>query len=328
MVLPTLHEGGTALAITGCTVQRRLRMLSVRRSDRSSSTAVAKLRSCILSGQDVLFITGAGVSVASGIPPFRDDPSSVWSERTLKYGRKATFQKDPMSWYNDFWLAGVIPWHSFYNAVPNPAHIGIASIATANPRVRVITQNIDMLHSTGVGAIPHQQFVHAHGKAHIYRCEHVDRSGVSSACDAVDVAIDLWDYADEALVRGSAIHPQEPPSRLETVPMCKVCKHGRLRPACTMFDEDYDAETWSTCESWIHNADAIVFVGSSNSVGLTARALASGASRGATLYNFNLTRSSLVHSTATIYHVIGPAQNTIPLLSKAVAQADAEAFPG
>jgi len=43
-----------------------------------------------------LFVTGAGISLASGIPTFRgEDPDAVWSKDVLEKGTYAFFHQHP-----------------------------------------------------------------------------------------------------------------------------------------------------------------------------------------------------------------------------------------
>eukprot|EP00978_Attheya_sp_CCMP212_P020508 scaffold58793_cov35-Attheya_sp.AAC.2 len=52
----------------------------------------------------ILVITGAGLSVPSGIRPFRGTGDAVWSQVIYTMATRAAFRADPLSWYNDFWL--------------------------------------------------------------------------------------------------------------------------------------------------------------------------------------------------------------------------------
>jgi NAD-dependent deacetylase len=294
-------------------------MASVRRSTRSASYALSTLAEIVRTGSSVVFITGAGISVASGITPFRSSPSAVWSSRTVEFGTKSSFSRDPLRWYNDFWLAGVIPWDAFYSAQPNAAHVALADIARRFPSVRCVTQNIDKLHSISPGTIPRPQFISAHGTADLYRCELEDRAGTSSLCASRDVPVNLWSFASpEHQMRTGSRPPL--PRKLARLPICTACNRGRLRPACLMFDEDYDPEMWAVYEQWLDTCSAIVFIGSSNAVGLTAYAMSKAVLNGTPIFNFNLTRSSSFPKDAVaVYHVIGPAAKTVPELRDLIA---------
>lgn len=86
--------------------------------------------------------TGAGISVESGIPPFRGE-GGLWSKYDPKTFEIQYFKNYPrQSW-------GVIR-QIFYellgNVRPNPAHWALAELEANNLLKSVITQNIDSLH--------------------------------------------------------------------------------------------------------------------------------------------------------------------------------------
>ena len=94
----------------------------------------------------VLFITGAGLSKSSGIPTYRSNSSSstatttsataqennsmnnaTWSRFVYKWGTRQQFLKDPLIWYNTFWLQTHHK-KEYLEAQPNKGHINIANI--------------------------------------------------------------------------------------------------------------------------------------------------------------------------------------------------------
>ncbi|WP_371804739.1 Sir2 family NAD-dependent protein deacetylase [Candidatus Lokiarchaeum ossiferum] len=86
--------------------------------------------------------TGAGISVESGIPPFRG-PTGLWSKYSPTILDLYHFKDFPEeSWptikeiFYDYWET----------AKPNPAHYGLAELETKGIIKEIITQNIDNLH--------------------------------------------------------------------------------------------------------------------------------------------------------------------------------------
>ena len=57
----------------------------------------------IADGRNVLFITGAGLSVSAGIPAFRSGAGAVWEENVVQYGTRKSLRRDPVEWHNAFW---------------------------------------------------------------------------------------------------------------------------------------------------------------------------------------------------------------------------------
>ena len=76
----------------------------------------------------LLVVTGAGVSLASGIPTFRGtDPGAVWANDVQEKGTIAYFNRDPVKswqWYMSRFLKHL-------DAKPNAAHIALAALEKA-----------------------------------------------------------------------------------------------------------------------------------------------------------------------------------------------------
>src|SRR5258707_15495786 len=90
----------------------------------------------------VLVVTGAGISLASGIPTFRgSDPDAVWARDVTELGTNRYFLEDPAgswSWYlKRFGRLGQF--------VPNAAHHALAALerrqVAHGGELLVITQN-------------------------------------------------------------------------------------------------------------------------------------------------------------------------------------------
>ena len=68
-------------------------------------TNTKDLHQALVKADNIFVITGAGVSVASGIHPFRGtDPDAVWNRDVLEKGTYAYFKEDTLGswlWYLD-----------------------------------------------------------------------------------------------------------------------------------------------------------------------------------------------------------------------------------
>ncbi len=89
-----------------------------------------------------LVLTGAGISVESGLPPFRG-PGGIWTRYDPEeYGHIDTFRQDPeKAWV----LLGELISASL-NARPNEAHYALARLQEKGIAGTIITQNVDGLH--------------------------------------------------------------------------------------------------------------------------------------------------------------------------------------
>ena len=62
---------------------------------------IAALRSA--AGENLVVITGAGISLASGLPTFRgSDPEAIWSRDVTEIATVAFFRRDPVVWWRWF----------------------------------------------------------------------------------------------------------------------------------------------------------------------------------------------------------------------------------
>jgi NAD-dependent deacetylase len=108
-----------------------------------SAGPVARLAALVREARSVVALTGAGVSVPSGIPDFRSPGTGLWEN------------VDPMEVAHiDAWRADPARFWSFYGArfaaledkQPNGAHRALVELERRGHLDAVITQNIDMLH--------------------------------------------------------------------------------------------------------------------------------------------------------------------------------------
>lgn len=96
----------------------------------------------ILESKYTVLFTGAGVSVESGIPPFRGE-NGLWEKHDPTFLMTSYFMKHPKkSWE----LINKIFYDFFGRAKPNDAHYIIAELEKKGLIDTIITQNIDNLH--------------------------------------------------------------------------------------------------------------------------------------------------------------------------------------
>ena len=115
---------------------------SRRRSSRISS--IETLAKSIVENERVVFITGAGLSVASGVRPFRGN-SGVWTQFIWTTATRDSLRKDPLKWYNEFWLSCMADTTS-KDVRPNQGHGALSELLALYPNMKCITQNVDGLH--------------------------------------------------------------------------------------------------------------------------------------------------------------------------------------
>lgn len=94
----------------------------------------------LLSGKQVLVITGAGISTDSGIPDYRG------AGRVARH--PLTFDDFMGSKQNQarYWARSYVGWSRVEQAQPNPGHLALARAEAAGRLLSIITQNVDGLH--------------------------------------------------------------------------------------------------------------------------------------------------------------------------------------
>lgn len=193
---------------------------------------------------NTVVVTGAGVSVESGIQPFRGK-DGIWEENSMQMATFRKFKSDPadfLGWYYK-------RFKSCLQAKPNVAHSILSSLG-----IKVITQNIDGLHR----AASHSpdSLIEIHG------CLNEKRKLSSQSRSEIISA--NWSEVDESNIEKSLL-------KLFNISSGgMVVKSNSYRPHVLLFDEYYsDLYEIGKAMSWVSDADTIIFMGTSNSVGIT-----------------------------------------------------------
>ncbi|EGC40402.1 hypothetical protein DICPUDRAFT_85737 [Dictyostelium purpureum] len=254
----------------------------------------------MLSGKKVLFITGAGLSISSGISPYRNSKNAIWGSFITTWGTRKKFIEDPQSFYNVFWLR-THEKQEYLDALPNPGHLSITNfveLCNAN----VITQNVDELHLKA--KVPESKLIEIHGRISMYKC-------ITKNCtyeyDETITSIDINDYAIKGSMKGGDLEINPPP--------CPSCSNPIL-PQSLLFDEDYNSHSfyrYHEAMDWIEEADIVVFIGTSFSVGITEEVVYQAQTNNKKMYNFNVFKETKVKNMRPI---IGPSEITLPLLER------------
>ncbi len=108
-----------------------------------SHTLIKKVAQKLSSARNAVALTGAGISVESGIPPFRGK-GGVWERfDPMEYASIDAFKKNPAK----VWQVLLKDLNQLIgNAKPNDAHKGLAILEKMGILKTVITQNVDGLH--------------------------------------------------------------------------------------------------------------------------------------------------------------------------------------
>ena len=211
--------------------------------------------------KNVVVLTGAGISVDSGIPTYRDD-NGYWTKGSENYrpqeiATRAFFDKNPTEqWKRNFRIAQL-----FQKSKPNEGHRKLKDLedfCIANKKsFQLITQNIDALHLK----VRHTNEVFCiHGDMSYARCPNIGYN----CCDLANVKVAFPKIPKEL----------EEGSDKDILPKCKECG-SILRPHVLWFDENYSESLYkltSTLEA-VGKADILIVIGTTYQTGLPRRIL-------------------------------------------------------
>lgn len=216
----------------------------------------------------VVWLTGAGLSAAAGISPFRATNDAVWERFATEWGTVKKLRENPQLWKAEFWHK-ILP-ANMSEIAPTNGHRAIDFFVKSYQHT-VITQNIDTLH---------------------------EKAGTSG-----DALIEVHGRYDKfvCLARNCTNDVQSHDGQ------CWACK-GILRPLVLLFDESYNshpAYKYDLAEDRLRDADIIVFVGTSLSVGITTMAQFYGSRSGRRMINLNLSAEP------GFENLVGPCEDTL-----------------
>jgi NAD-dependent deacetylase len=190
---------------------------------------VTRLADLIRDADSVVALTGAGISVPSGIPDFRTPGKGLWEKvDPMEVAHIDAFRRDPRR----FWSFYRPRFADLDSKLPNGAHAALAELECRGVIDGVITQNIDRLHS----------------KAGSDRVIEVHGSIATSSCTAC-----------------RASYPLETVGELfgaDGVATCACCM-GSVKPDVVLFGELLPEAAMAEAHDLCAGADLLLCVGSS-----------------------------------------------------------------
>ncbi|MBV8432491.1 MAG: NAD-dependent protein deacylase [Solirubrobacterales bacterium] len=199
-------------------------------SETGTVDAAARLAALIRGAESVVALTGAGISVPSGIPDFRSPGTGLWTKvNPMEVAHIDVFQREP----ERFWSFYGQRFDALDDKRPNRAHEVLAELEQAGLLEAVITQNIDRLH----GRAGSREVIEVHG------------SIASSSCLGCGAGFPL----QEVRIRAARAP--------EGVPRCDC---GRpLKPDVVLFGELLPVAALERAERLAAGAEVLLCIGSS-----------------------------------------------------------------
>ena len=194
-----------------------------------TATKAEALAELIRGSRRTVALTGAGVSVPSGIPDFRTPETGLWANvDPMEVAHIDVFERDP----GRFWSYYRPRFHSLGDKRPNGAHEALAELERRGLIEGVITQNIDRLHR----AAGSRTVVEMHGSIETSACR---GCGASYGLDEVDALFDG-----------------------EGIAVCPSCG-GAVKPDVVLFGEMLPEAAMRQAQELAARAELMLCVGSS-----------------------------------------------------------------
>jgi NAD-dependent deacetylase len=233
----------------------------------------------IRSSPYTIAFTGAGISVESGIPPFRGG-DGLWSKYDPEILDLQYFYKHPeKSWP----VIKEIFYDFFGNAHPNIAHLSLAKLEAIGKLQGIITQNIDNLHQEAGSKLVHE----FHGT-----CGRI----VCTKCQTM--------------------YPSKNISLAVMPPACPSCG-GLLKPDFVFFGENIPTKTYHASFEAAERAKVVLVIGTTGEVMPAGSIPIIAKQKGACIIEIN-TETSAFTTRYTDYFLQGKATQSMQLLMELI----------
>jgi NAD-dependent deacetylase len=208
--------------------------------------------------KSMIAFTGAGISVESGIPPFRG-PQGLWSKYDPKCLDLDYFHLNP----KDSWIAIKSIFYDFFGSAKyNLAHKVLANLEEKGILKAIVTQNIDNLHQQAGSKVVYE----FHGNSQKLICL---QCGTTYAPSQVDLN--------------------------HLPPVCKVDKRV-LKPDFVFFGEGIPENAYRKSLQVAQKADVVLIIGTTGEVMPAAMIPGEAKRNGAVIIEINTEESNYTHS--------------------------------
>lgn len=240
-----------------------------------SEQDIIKAAGWIVNAKHPVAFTGAGISVESGIPPFRGE-GGIWSKNDPSILDIDYFCKHP----SESWKAiAEIFYHYIMDASPNAAHNLLARMEMEGLLKSVITQNIDNMHQEAGS----REVIEYHGNSKWLIC-----SQCGGRYEVSDIELD---------------------------PLPPRCSNDQevLKPDFVFFGEGIPPEAASKSVEEVSRADLLLIIGTTGEVMPAGMLPSIARSHGARIIEINPSNSAFTESMTDLF-LQGPAAEVSKLM--------------
>ena len=228
----------------------------------------------------IVILTGAGISVASGLRPYRGI-GGIWEDAEVeRFGHVSVLEREPHAVWQ---LFGGLR-ETLKTAQPNAAHIALSRFENdlrVGQEFLLVTQNVDGLHQKAGS----KNILELHGTIHRTKCS-------SSNCQSQA-------FTDSH-------------SHLEQLPLCTNCG-AAMRPDIVLFGEQLPFEVMHQTKKALRDVDLFIAIGTSGTVSPASGFVRSAEYAGARTILVNV-EPMKHHNKAFQEEILGKAEEILPQL--------------
>ena len=255
----------------------------------------------------VTVLSGAGISLASGIPTYRDALGQWLGAEPITH---QAFMRDAIA-RRRYWARSAHGYPIMSKASPTEAHVALASLEQMGLLRECITQNVDVLHE----AAGHHSVLHLHGTIEAVLCtacgHRYERQEIQKAIETLN-GINETQTIDAPRPDGDIPVSAEWIEEFQ-VPDCDRCG-GFLKPDVVFFGGNLAPQIKEAALMAVDESSALVVVGSSVQVFSGYRLCRRAAERGIPILLINPGQGR-ADEIAT-HRMIYPAEIALPIVAR------------
>lgn len=255
----------------------------------------------------ITVLSGAGISLASGIPTYRDALGQWLGAEPITH---QAFMRDAIA-RRRYWARSAHGYPLMSKASPTEAHVALASFERMGLLRECITQNVDVLHE----AAGHHSVLHLHGTIEAVLCtacgHRYERQEIQKAIETLN-GIHETQTIDGPRPDGDIPVSDEWIEQFQ-VPDCDRCG-GFLKPDVVFFGGNLAPEIKEAALVAVDESSALVVVGSSVQVFSGYRLCRRAAERGIPILLINPGQGR-ADEIAT-HRMIYPAEIALPIVAR------------
>ncbi|CAE6517544.1 unnamed protein product [Rhizoctonia solani] len=234
-----------------------------------------------LNDGNTLVVTGAGVSVESGIRAYRGKTGRYMNPnyKPILYHELVDPTPRGHSFRQRYWSRSYLGYPPVRDAQPNPTHFALAALQWSNFVPRLITQNVDGLHQK---AIPKEaplsgpgHILELHGTLHTVHCRRNHKVNREEFQEQLSRLNPAWKNFMDEMARTGNEPRTNPDGDVDiggkdfsnfVLPVCKAClaegvRDDVMKPAVVFFGESIPQDVKQQSFSDVEASDRVLFVG-------------------------------------------------------------------